>query len=285
MCDEDDGSSFSPPAQSPQPFRFGPGIHRARGFIQQDNRRFAYECAGQTQPLPFADTQLGSFFKPVSQQIVVSVRQTVDEIFGSCLAGGRPYFFVKRGVLQISHPDVVADRRVVLNRLLEKHRDPSAQFLDGKITQIGSVQGHSAALGIVKTAQQLDQRALARTVCSYDCQHAACGDGQIEVLQRDLARTGIPERDVVKTDAFTQTDGRSRCSFRRNHQRLQVQKLEEISQEQRILIKLPDVLQKRASQAQSLLESLVKERQVAQGYDHTQRSRSHPDEGSAGYRP
>src|SRR5437762_5628892 len=116
-------------------------------------------------------------------------------------------------------------------------------------------------------------------VCSSDL------NGQIEVFQCDLLRTGIPERDVVKTDAFARTDRRNHRFFGRDHQRLQLEKLEEISKEQRILIKLPDVFQKRASQIQPLLKGLVEECQVAQGYESTKGSRHHPDQPCTGYGP
>src|SRR5438132_682263 len=147
------------------------------------------------------------------------------------------------------------------------------------------IQCASAALRIVKAAQQLDQCALARAIRPDDCQHAAGRNRQIEVFQCDLLRTGIPERDVVKTDAFARTDGRNHRFFGRDHQRLQLEKLEEISKEQRILIKLPDVFQKRASQIQPLLKGLVEECQVAQGHESTKGSRHHPDQRCTGYGP
>src|SRR5262249_17126806 len=118
-----------------------------------------------------------------------------------------------------------------------------------------------------------------------NCEHAAGRNRQIEVFECDLACTGIPERDVVKTDAFARTGRGNHRFFRRDYQRLQLEKLEEISKEQRILIKLPDVFQKRASQIQPLLKGLVEERQVAQRYDSTEGSRHHPDQSCAGYGP
>src|SRR5207249_9400858 len=131
----------------------------------------------------------------------------------------------------------------------------------------------------------LDQCALARPIRPDNCEHASVGNRQMEVFECYLARTGIPERDVVKTDAFARTERRNHRFFGRDYQRLQLEKLEEIPKEQRILIKLPDVFQKRASQIQPLLKGLIEECQVAQGYESTKGSRHHPDQRCAGYGP
>ena len=69
--------------------------------------------------------------------------------------------------------------------------------------------------------------------------------------------------------------------MRRDDLWLQRQELEKVAEEKRILIKLPDIFEQRARQAQSLLKGLVEESQVAQGYQTAERLGHHPDEGRA----
>ena len=91
-----------------QPVGFGPGVHGAGGLVQDQQGRLAEESAGKGDALPFADAQLGSVFKPFSQQMIVAVGQTADGPGGAGglsrgLDGG-----LQRCACQVAEGDVLA---------------------------------------------------------------------------------------------------------------------------------------------------------------------------------
>src|ERR1700734_3775287 len=87
---------------------------------------------------------------------------------------------------RLSIGDIAPDRCVKQNSFLQHETYLIAYGFLPKEPHILSVDLHDAGIGIVKTWNQADNRALSRTRRPHQCSHRACLDLEADVLQDGL---------------------------------------------------------------------------------------------------
>ena len=83
--------------------------------------------------------------------------------------------------------DVVAQRKLEADEVLEDRGDARPPRLDVELAQVGAIDFDCTLLRIVQTAEQLGDRRLAGAVLSDDRQRRSGGNGEIEIGQHRLA--------------------------------------------------------------------------------------------------
>ncbi len=66
-----------------EPVGFGPRIERAGRLVENDNRRASQKRARECDALPLTNTQFRATGKPTSQQCLLFLRQTRNDLFGA----------------------------------------------------------------------------------------------------------------------------------------------------------------------------------------------------------
>ena len=69
--------------EAPERIRLGPRVHGAGGLVQDDYLGSTIERSGQGDALPLTNTELGAPLKPVTQHVLVALRQAGDDLVGS----------------------------------------------------------------------------------------------------------------------------------------------------------------------------------------------------------
>ena len=97
--------------------------------------------------------------------------------------------------------DVVAQRQLEADEVLEHRRDARSPRREIELAQVDAVDLDRAGLRIVEAAQQLRERRLAGAVLADDGERRAGGNREVEVLRgRGGAAAGIRERHVAEAD-------------------------------------------------------------------------------------
>ena len=115
---------------------------------------------------------------------------------------------------EITKTDVVANGRVIVDRLLEEYAYSAAQLLHRERAQIHAVHRYRTAVGIIETAQQLHQRTLPRPVSADNRDQPAGPNREIEIVQREFPIAGITKRHALKADARPKARGHRSRLFR-----------------------------------------------------------------------
>src|SRR5579885_2986045 len=89
MGDDDSRLAGAQAAEALKPVGFGPGIHRARRLVENDDWSAAQKRPGERDSLPLANAQFRAAGEPFSQQIAIALRQAGDRLVGSSIAAGR----------------------------------------------------------------------------------------------------------------------------------------------------------------------------------------------------
>src|SRR6185503_12890730 len=120
--------------------RFGDGVDRARGFVEQENARSREERPHETDNLPLADGEPAAALAHFGFE---AVREIVDEVEHTELAGGFADLLVLRG--GASETDILenATRKQVV--FLRDAGNLSAQRATIHVAQIATVYEHCAA--------------------------------------------------------------------------------------------------------------------------------------------
>ena len=83
---------------------------------------------------------------------------------------------------------------------LEQHCNQTSEFLERHSTYIDPIQPNLTGLGIIKTAQQLDQGTLTSAIGTNNCHNLASRNGEVEVLQGYSLAPGIAKGDLLKAN-------------------------------------------------------------------------------------
>ena len=83
--------------------------------------------------------------------------------------------------------NVVAQRQLEANEILEHRRQPRAPRLEIELAQIDAIDLDGAFLRVVQPAQQLRQRGFARAILADDGERRAGRNGEVEAIQHRVA--------------------------------------------------------------------------------------------------
>jgi len=168
------------------------GVHRARGLIQDEQRRIPQERPSQRDPLALS---AGQQHPALADARLVALGQRQDEV----VRVRRP-----RGGLQLGCAgpgvrvgDVRRHARGEEHGLLEHDRQLPSQISEPIVTQVDAVQKDPTAGRIVEAQQQADQRGLACAGCPGDAKLGPAVEREGDVMEHLLA-VGVCERHIVE---------------------------------------------------------------------------------------
>ena len=114
---------------------------------------------------------------------------------------GNPTVLGRR--FDVSKPDVLGGRHIVVGVILENDPDVTPQGLGIEVTNVDTIDRDRPSRRIVETTQEFDQRRFTGTVVTHDRYALAWMNGERDVL-KDLSCPGwVLEADVVEDDACT----------------------------------------------------------------------------------
>ncbi len=171
-------------------------IDRRQRLVQHQDRRVAQQCAGDGDTLALAARQARAAFP--DHRLVV-VRQSFDEVMR--IGGARGGDDVGLAGVGAAEAQVFLDRPVKQIGVLRHHRDHPAHRLRIERAQILTADADRAALRIVQTQEQADDRGLARPAGANDADAFTGGDGEGEVPMRGASAAGIGEAYRFECDA------------------------------------------------------------------------------------
>ncbi len=170
-------------------------IERARGLVEQQQRRIHQDRARKREALALAARQLQS---AIADDGVVAVGLIHDEIVGRRGARGSNDLGVGRA--EPPERDVGADRVVEEGDVLTDHRDSAAQARDGHLADVLPIDEDAAAIDIEQARHKVDQRRLAGARTPDEGDDAAAGNGEIDVVERAAGiRSVVAEAHVFET--------------------------------------------------------------------------------------
>src|SRR5215212_2260118 len=70
-------------AKAREPVGFGPGIERARRFIENNNWSTSQKSASECDALPLTDAQFSATGEPTTQECLLLLRQTRNSLFSA----------------------------------------------------------------------------------------------------------------------------------------------------------------------------------------------------------
>ncbi len=114
------------------------------------------------------------------------------------------------GGVRASPADVVGDRPVEDEGLLQHRRDVAAQVGQAQPADVAAVEGDPALVGVVEAEQQLGQRRLARPARPDHGDLLARGDAQVDSGQRGPLGVGVGERDALQRERALRAGERRR---------------------------------------------------------------------------
>src|SRR5216684_5966921 len=129
--------------------------------------------------------------------------------------------------LDVSKPDILSGRQIVMGIVLENDTDIATECRGFKVTEVDTIQSYSPTRWIVQATQKFDQGRLPRTVIPHKRHALARANGQRDVLKY-LSRTGrIFKTDMVEHDPGSHWAGKSLWRRRFEDLSLQIEKLVE----------------------------------------------------------
>ena len=134
----------------------GAGVDRARGLVEDEDRRIGQERAGDRQQLLLARRQVGGV---VVDDRVVAVGQRAHEVVDVGGLGGGHDLLLGRVLAAVR--DVLADRAVEQPRVLEDHPEGAPQVVAGHVARVDAVDRDPPGVDLVEAHQQVDERRLA----------------------------------------------------------------------------------------------------------------------------
>ncbi len=186
--DDQGRAALHQPVQRPQhPVRRA-GVEGRGRLVEHQHRGVAEQSPRDGDPLGLA---AGEPPAALADAGVVPVRQQGDEPVGVRGDGGRPDGLL--GGLGPAVGDVVADRAVDEQRLLEHDGDVAAQAGPGQVAQVVAVEQHPPGRRVERAQQQPGQRGLAGPAGPDDRGHLTGAQHERDVLERGRAagrRTG-----------------------------------------------------------------------------------------------
>ena len=153
-------------------------VERARRFVKDQDPRLAQECARNRNALALAAGQAAAAF---ADDRVVALGQLQDEVV-SAGERSRSDHAVDRHA-GLGKRDVVADRTVEQNVLLQHDAQLAAQPRAVHHGEIDAVDEHASALGDVETLDELGERALSRAGWADNADNLASRNAETDVVQ------------------------------------------------------------------------------------------------------
>src|SRR5271167_3911424 len=153
---------------------FGLGVQcRGRLVEHQYEWLITHEAPGQGELLPLTEAHFHPF-RPGCPELRIEARdELTDHIFRPGAADGRDYggFVFKPG--HIAEPNGMARAELEAEEVLERPREARAPFLGANPREVHAIHHYASLVRLVEVAQQLHQRALARTVLADNGHHRA----------------------------------------------------------------------------------------------------------------
>ena len=131
-----------------------------RGSVQQ--------CAGDRNALPLA---AGERLAAFADERIVAVGQVQNELVGAGGAGGGDDF--GRRCVGPAVGDVLGDRAVEQERLLQHDADVAAILFDRERADVGAIDENRAVGDVVEAADEIHERALAGAAGADEADHFA----------------------------------------------------------------------------------------------------------------
>ena len=107
----------------------------------------------------------------LARRRAVALRQTFDEVVGTCGARGHLHLDVRR--LRPAHADVVRDRRIEQKRVLGHVGDMLHELIEGDVAHVAPAVANRAAAGVPEPGHQLRHGGFAGAGRSDDRRHGA----------------------------------------------------------------------------------------------------------------
>ena len=190
-----------------QPFadrRVGRGVHGGGGVVQDHHLGMLQKRPRDAQPLLLSARDIDA---ALPQFRIIAVREGHDEIVRLRRACGVLDLLV-RGV-GVAPFQIIFYRAGEKHVLLQHHRDRVAESVQLVVSHVHAAHFDGAAPDVVKTGDELHQRALRRARAADDAHHFAGLHVKIDAFEvEDVARLGIREIDVVEVHAAV-------CDFER----------------------------------------------------------------------
>src|SRR5882724_7177219 len=182
-----------------QALRFA--VERARGLVQDQDRRVRDDRAGDRHALALAAREAGP---AVAHRRVVPIGQRHNEVVGIRDPRGTDDVLLRHLVAPVR--DVVADRRVEQERLLRDHAEQSPVIFLAERPQVPPVDRNRALKRIVEAQHEVGERRLARPARSDEGDDLALLDLEAHTAQNGLAT--VVERHVSKDDPIAELHDR-----------------------------------------------------------------------------
>mmetsp|Transcript_16853 Transcript_16853/g.46057 ORF Transcript_16853/g.46057 Transcript_16853/m.46057 type:complete len:356 (+) Transcript_16853:255-1322(+) len=177
-------------------------VQRRRRLVEQQDPRVRHDGARDGDALLLPAAQLRA---ALTAQRIVLARQRVDEGVRVGHVAGLFHLGLRRALLAVPH--VVRDGRREEHGLLRNEADVLPQPPHVDVGQAGAVEEHAALLRVVEAHDELDHGRLAAAAAAYeryrrarrdvevelveDARVLACGVGEADAAQRDLAAEGV----------------------------------------------------------------------------------------------
>ena len=173
----------------------GVRVHGGRGLIQDQDLRIAQDDAGDGQQLalPLADV-----LRVVGQARVIAVGQRAHEVVDVCHLGGLDDLLA--GGVRPAVRDVFGDGAVEQPGVLQHHAEVAAQVHAVHIMRVHAVEADMAAVDLVESHEQVDQRGLAGAGRADDGGAVARLGRERDVLHQRTIRI-VSELHMLEVDA------------------------------------------------------------------------------------
>ena len=209
MSDHYRGRPLREPAEPLEPVGLRPGIHHAGGLVEHHDRRLPDEGPGKSDPLPFAAADLRALGEPLAHHTVIALGQAHDKVVGAGQLRRRLHIRSFMARVAVADGDVTGCGLLVAYGKLEQHAEVVSQVLHRVVSYVHAVQFESTGFGVIKTADQLYQRALPSAVGPDYGRYFARWYLEVEAFQRGFWTAGIPERNSLEAESFAQPGGQS----------------------------------------------------------------------------
>lgn len=191
--------------------------------------------------------------------------QSFNHLIGSTL---RRSVFDPRDVIDFVHPaeaDVLACRQIKLRKILKNYPNELLVFPGVERFYVDAVQKNFPAVGIIETAQELDECSFPGAVVSNESDTLIGLDMKIKILQNVSFGPGISERNVFECDPFLDMEDGSFGKQRCDDLWLQIEKSEKVVDKKIVFIERDKVCDDPAEPCLGLGEGAGIERQITKG--------------------
>ena len=183
--------------------RFGLGVHRRGGFIEdQDIRVLSHERPGERDLLPLPARELPTILEPAAELRLVAIVHLFDELRRHPLTRGvLPTIMFFEGV-DITHADVLSDGELIPDEVLEDDADALLELVDVPLVERQPIEHDASLARHVQPREELDQRRLARAILTDQGELLAGREVQVHAFERPSLLTGVLEPDVLEAQAI-----------------------------------------------------------------------------------